>query len=290
MSPQIMEEPNRFRNPLYRRVDARTREAFFHFREQYAPSHLNVEGVCWEYLAVGEGRQALLLLHGMAGAYDIWWQQIEAFKDRYRVVSVTYPDLDRLEDLAEGLSAILDHEGSLAVNVVGTSLGGYLAQYYVGDAPERIERAVFANTFPPNDVIQRRTGWIEPFFPIVPAGWIAFLSRVNTRLNLYPASGGSELLRAYLLESSVGAMDKQAFIARYRCVVEHFPAPDMEALGIPLMIIEVEEDPLISEHLQQRMRSIYPTGVVCTMRALGHFPYLSAPGRYNNLLATFLEE
>lgn len=285
-----MGEQNRFVKALYKRVEAQAREAFFNFREQHRPYHLNVQGVRWEYLAAGEGRETLLFLHGMAGACDIWWQQIEAFSDRFRVISVTYPDVDRLNELASGLSAILDHEGSGRVNVVGTSLGGYLAQYYVRDAPDRVARAVFANTFPPNDIIRRRTAWIAPLFPIVPAWLIAFISRENTLLNLYPASGRSELLRAYLLESSYGVMDKQAFIARYRCVIERFPAPDMGASDIPLMIIEAQDDPLISEKLQQMLRSTYPTGVVHALRAVGHFPYLSAPGRYNDLLATFLME
>jgi maspardin len=282
-------ERDRSMKPLYERVDEPIQHAFLHFRERSSPSHLNVEGVCWEYLAAGEGQEALLFLHGMAGAYDIWWQQIEAFMDRYRVVSVTYPDLDQLEELALGLSAILDHESSGKVNVVGSSLGGYLAQYFVGYAPDRIARAVFANTFPPNDVIRRRTGWIAPLFPVVPAWLIAWISRINTLLNLYPASGKSELLRAYLLESSYDAMDKDAFIARYRCVVERFRAPNVEALGIPLLIVESDNDPLISKNLRWMLRSTYPSGIVRTLQGVGHFPYLNEPKLYNGLLARFLD-
>lgn len=273
---------------LYRRVDEGNREAFFRFRERHPPSVLEVVGVTWDYLALGVGPEAILFLHGMAGAYDIWWQQLEAFKEGYRVVAVTYPNLDRLEDLAHGLSAILDHVEVEKVHVVGSSLGGYLAQSYLAHTPSRVAAVVFGNTYPPNDVIRALTGWIAPLFPRVPAWLIALISRLNTRAVLYPASGKSELLRAYLLESSYGAMDKKAFLARYRCAVEPFQAPNLETLSRASMIVESDNDPLISQKLQEMLRATYPSAHVRTMKGVGHFPYLSHPRRYNALLADFL--
>lgn len=275
---------------LYKRVDEQTREAFFQFRARFPPTMLEVDGAPWKYLAVGDGRASLLFLHGMAGAYDIWWQQIEALKHDNRVVSVTNPNLGRLEELGRGLTAILDHEGIEEAHVIGSSLGGYLAQFYLAIAPSRVAGTVFGNTFPPNDTIRRLTGWIAPLFPQAPAWLVALISRLTTQLVLYPASGRSELLRAYLLESSYGAMDKQAFITRYRCAVERFQAPDVEALKTPVMIVESDNDPLISRRLREMLKVTYPSAAVRTMGRVGHFPYLSHPGRYNVLLADFLRD
>ena len=119
------------------------------FRAELPPAQLEVDGVTWEYLSTGNGEQAILFLHGMTGAYDIWWQQIAALRGNYRIVSVTYPAVDSLAELERGVLAILDQEGVTKFNVVGSSLGGYLAQFLVARHPERVSRAVFANTFPP---------------------------------------------------------------------------------------------------------------------------------------------
>ena len=71
----------------------------------------------------------------MTGAYDIWWQQMEALQDEYRVISVTYPAVDSLEEMEQAVMAILEAEGVEHFYVVGSSLGGYFAQYLVARHP-----------------------------------------------------------------------------------------------------------------------------------------------------------
>src|SRR3972149_4849847 len=92
---------------LYARVDPAQATSLLDFRQRYPPQHLAVNGVDWEYLALGEGDETILFLHGLAGSFDIWWQQIEALKDRYRVISPTYPAVSCLQELAQGMLAIL---------------------------------------------------------------------------------------------------------------------------------------------------------------------------------------
>ncbi|HEC24062.1 MAG TPA: alpha/beta hydrolase, partial [Chloroflexi bacterium] len=271
--------------------DPQTVESLRAFRETYPPRQIEVDGVTWEYVALGQGEEAILFLHGMSGAYDIWWQVMEALQDRYRVISVTYPAVDTLEGLSRGVLAILDEEGVDRVTVVGSSLGGYLAQYLVATHPERIERAVFANTFPPNDLIIERTRTIGKLLPFLPE-WLVMRTLRSSILNdVYPAaSGNAELVRAYLLEQAYGAMSKAQFVARYRCVVEPFTPPDVEALGIPVLIIEASNDPLVEEALRDQLRETYPTATVYQLEGVGHFPYLNEPEKYLRGLEDFLPE
>lgn len=141
---------------LYAKVDADTVASLKAFREAHPLQTLNVDGVQWTYLALGQGDETILFLHGMTGAYDIWWQQMEALQGRYRVISVTYPPLDSLGALEQGVMAILEEEGVDHFYVVGSSLGGYFAQYLVTRHPTMIRGAVFANTFPPNEIIAEK--------------------------------------------------------------------------------------------------------------------------------------
>lgn len=59
------------------------------FRQQHPPKYYNVDGLDWEYVVLGRGEEAILFLHGMIGAYDIWWQQMESLQESYRIVAVT---------------------------------------------------------------------------------------------------------------------------------------------------------------------------------------------------------
>jgi pimeloyl-ACP methyl ester carboxylesterase len=243
--------------------------------------------MAWDYVTLGEGDVALLFLHGMAGAYDIWWQVLEGLEDRYRVLALTYPPVDTLEDLAQGILAILAEEHAGSIGLVGSSLGGYLAQYLVARHPERIRAAVFANTFPPNEVIAGKTRLAARFLPLVPQGLLWYVLRQNTERKLYPASGYSEILRAYLLEQYSGAMSKAQFLARYQCVVEAFQPPDPEALGIPVLLLEADNDPLVEKALRDMLKETYPSASAHTLHGVGHFPYMNEPGTYAGLLRGF---
>ncbi|MBE0409767.1 MAG: alpha/beta hydrolase [Anaerolineales bacterium] len=274
---------------IYADVAPQTVVSLQAFRSDYQPIQIDVTGATWEYILLGEGEQTILFLHGMSGAYDIWWQQIEMLKDRYRLLAVTYPAVDSLGELSQGIFTILDQEGIDTVNLVGSSLGGYLAQYLIAVNPDRVRRAVFANTFPPNDIIADRYKLVAPLLPYLPVGLIMTVVRINVHLDLYPASGHSELTKAYLLEQSYGGMSKAQFVARYRCVVDAFSPPDIASLNIPVMIIESDNDPLLDETLRRLMKETYPPARIVTLSKAGHFPYLNIAGEYTRLLEGFLE-
>ena len=272
---------------LYADVDPRITQSLQSFRETNPLKQLVIEGVPWEYLTVGEGENTILFLHGMASAYDIWWQQIEALRQRYKVISVTYPIVDSLEAMLTGIHSILDHCGVEHYSVVGTSLGGYLAQYLIARQPERIRCAIFANTYPPNDILARRTRGAPVLLRFAPDALIRLGMDINTRLSLYPASGRSEILKAYLLEGA-GAMRRDIFLSRYHCVIEYFDPRPSDRPPPSLLIIEAQNDPLISPELRRRLKQTYPMAQVHTFGDVGHFSYLNKPEAYTEVLERFL--
>lgn len=273
---------------VYSKVKDEISRSLIAFRRNYPTKHTAIDEITWEYISLGQGEETLLFLHGMAGAYDIWWQQIDALKGRYRIISVTYPPVDSLGGMARGIMGILTREGVQEANVVGSSLGGYLAQYLVSQFPERVRHAIFANTFPPNELIARRTGVISLLFPVVPEWMIHLVHRLDTHLILFPTSGRSELVRAYMLEGVHKVMSKVQFMARYSCVIDHFTPPDPQVLGIPIMILESDNDPLIAKVLRERLKITYPTATVHTFHAVGHFPYLNHAQAYTEQIERFL--
>lgn len=273
---------------LYRGVSPEAVDSLIAFRAAHPPQHLMHNGAVWEYVSVGAGEPAVLLLHGMAGAYDIWWQQIEALKDRFRIISLTYPAVDSLDGLRAGIKAVLDLAGVDRFAVLGTSLGGYLAQYLLTRDPERIDRVVLGNTYPPNTILPRRTRGADRLIRLVPQALLLAGMRWNTRLTIYPASGRSQLLKAYLDEGTYRSMNKALFLARYRAVVEWFDPPDPAAYGTPILIVESANDPLISPALRQLLKQTYPSARVHTFGPVGHFSYVHEPQAYTGVLAGFL--
>ena len=273
---------------LYAKVDAETVDSLTVFRETHPVRTLELHGVKWEYISLGEGPETILFLHGMTGAYDIWWQQMEALQDEYRVISVTYPAVDSLGEMEQAVMAILEAEGVERFHVVGSSLGGYFAQYLVARHPHEILSAVFANTFPPNDIIAKNNKTIGTLLPYLPEWLVMNVLGGSMRESVYPASGYSELVLAFGLEQAHGRMSKAQVVGRFHCVVEPFSAPNLVALSIPAMIIEADNDPLVEKALREQLKATYPSALVHTLSGVGHFPYLNEPESYTQLLLDFL--
>ncbi len=273
---------------VYANVDASEANSLEGFRAFRLTSSLEVNGVAWEYVAMGDGEETILFLHGMTGAYDIWWHQLEALQSDYRVIAVTYPAVDSLAELDAGVMSILEKEGVDKFNVVGTSLGGYFAQYLAANHSDRILRAVFSNTFPPNDLIAEKNKTIGTALPFLPEWLVIDVLRGSFANSVYPASGNDELTLAFLNEISYGRMSKAQVVGRFHCVVEKFDIPDVSALGIPVLIIEADNDPLVELALREQLKVTYPSAEVHTFSGVGHFPYLNRASEYTKLLADFL--
>ncbi|MFN8342768.1 MAG: alpha/beta hydrolase [Cyclobacteriaceae bacterium] len=249
-------------------------------------SNIEVDGRPWSYLVMGEGDRTVLFLHGMAGAYDIWWQQLGAFAKDYRVISLTYPPVQSLEDMAKAVTAILDQEKVGKVIVIGSSLGGYFGQFLLATRPDRIEQAVFGNTFPPNDVLEAQNKAVARWVPWLPDWLVMKVLRGGLQAKTIPASGNDPLVSAYLLEGTYGKMSKDQFYARYRCVVDKFTAREP---SVPVLLIESDNDPLVPEELRSQLRAAYPQADVLTFHEGGHFPYINRADEYNITVRQFLE-
>lgn len=272
---------------LYKAVDPAARESLQRFRQAYPARQIEVNGLTWPYVVVGEGEQTILFLHGLAGSYDIWWQQMVSLQDRYRLVSVTYAPADSLAAMADGLLAILAKHQIERVNVVGSSLGGYLAQYLLAVHPDRIARAVLANTFPPNEIIAQTYRLPTTLMPYVPEWLVMAVMRASYRQRIYPTADSSELVLASLRETSYGGISKADINGRYLAVTEPFTPAATADLNIPLLIVEADNDPLVPPQLRQQLRQTYPEAAVYTFSGAGHFPYLNRPDSYTQILDDF---
>jgi len=272
------------------KVDPKTRRALLDFREKHPEKSVDVDGWEWSYIAMGEGPEAVLFLHGMTGADDIWWQQIEVLAPDYKIISVTYPPVGTLEEMSRGVLAVLGAEGVDKTVIVGSSLGGYLAQYLLKTYPERVAKAVFANTFPPNELQAEKNGKLIKLLPFLPKWLVVNTFKGSFENRVYPASGNSELVLAYMLEQIYGRMSKAQIAARAKAVIDPFDPPDPEALGIPVMIIEADNDPLVEPELRAQLKKTYPSAQVQTLHGVGHFPYLNQPEAYTKLLQDFLAQ
>ncbi|RMG23278.1 MAG: alpha/beta fold hydrolase [Bacteroidetes bacterium] len=271
---------------LYQQDDAASRSLKEFYRRPL--KSLEVEGVRWSYYSGGSGEKTILLCHGMGGAYELWWQQIMAWEQDFRLISYTLPDeIDQLDAVVKGLSAILEEEKVDKFIVIGTSMGGYIAQYLVKNMPQRVEKAVFGNTFPPNGVLARENKGRAALLPWLPEIVISKFGARQFKQTILPAAHHDSLLAAFL---PALPFSKKAFIGRYHIVVEPFGTNPCAypIRRIPKLIVESDNDPLVPPALREELKKLYPDAAVFTFKGEGHFPYINAAQQYNEAVKAFL--
>ncbi len=121
-------------------------------------------------------------------------------KDKYRIISPTYPAVNSVNKIVSAIFQILEKEKITKVYVVGNSLGGFAAQYFTATYPEKVEKVILGNTFSPNDILKKENARKIKVASYLPEWLLMRMFRENLSKVVIPASGDSELTKAYLLE------------------------------------------------------------------------------------------
>lgn len=250
---------------------------------------LNYNEKSWTYLKLGKGENTIVFIHGMSGTYYLWWQQIEALKSDYKIITVEVPKgISTLKEANEGVLNILDNEDVADFYLVGTSMGGYIAQYIMHNSPKRIKKIVLGNTFPPNDYI-RENGFLKSKIAIfLPPILVYYLRNFNFENGMIASSVNPPLIRAYLYSIP---FQKKQFLERYQIVTDSFTfkTPNIAIENIPKLIIECSNDPLLPLDLREDLKKIYPEAKVINFGNDGHIPNVSKAQEYNKTLSAFFQ-
>ena len=102
-----------------------------------------------DYDISGEG-PPLLLIGGLGFGRWGWFKQVPAFARHFRTITFDVRGERRLEhgvgDLVREVVSLLDHLGVKKVHVMGTSLGGFVAQELALLRPDLVDRLVLVGT------------------------------------------------------------------------------------------------------------------------------------------------
>jgi 3-oxoadipate enol-lactonase len=117
-----------------------------------------------QYLDVGQGTP-VVLIHGLAGDYSAWSNQIELLKSQYRIIAFDNRGAGKssqidepvsTEDLANDTLGLMDFLQIQSAHIVGRSMGGAIAQHMALMSPDRVKSLVLCASFAVLDPLGRR--------------------------------------------------------------------------------------------------------------------------------------
>jgi maspardin len=255
-------------------------------RDRFAASHpekrIDLNGREWGLVEAGSAGPALLLIPGTLGRGDIFWQQIEALSDRAHVLSVTYPATGGILEWTADLVLLLDQRGIEKATVLGSSLGGYLAQAIAAAHPARVESLIAANTLCSVGKVRQ----MPPYSSDLDGAPIEELRAGFGRgLTAWAQSHPDQADMVELLLAEVGGRIPEAELRSRLNGLKH--APDLDAVTLPsskVATIEGADDPLIPLSMRDDVRARLQPAVAYRFETGGHFPYTVRPDLYTAIL------
>lgn len=276
---------------IYENVPQNQKECLKEFRSTHPYCSLRVDGITWEYLSCGKGKETLVLLPGGFRFAETWFKLITVLENEYRIVSPTYPAVSTMEHLARGVSAILTSEKIEKAHILGTSFGGWLAQCFLFYYPDRVKTLILSNTSGREGFSKYSLLVALAIVPLYPE-WLLRLGIKKRYLSLLsvPASE-RQFWKAYTEEVALKTT-KNDIISQQKCTIDFvshtFSKDDLATWPGEILILESDNDQAFNPSTREALRSSYPTAQVHTFRNAGHTPGYTNPTEYSAVVRNFL--
>ena len=244
-----------------------------------------------------ETGRPILLIHGLAGSSLGEWYQIgQKLATERRVIMIDHRNHGlapqaagryEVEDVADEVAGVLDAMGVGAVDVVGYSMGGTIAQALAGRHRGRVASLILIATFAAHPDEMK---WVRVLG--------AYLTRAWERLT---GVGTPEVRSGYLLATGAVAPEH----GRWLWEENHRRDPDAGAeatlalvrfdsrrwvgkLDVPTMVIIPTEDKLVPPAWQYELASLIPDVELVEITGARHEVVWSHPGRVHDAIRSFL--
>lgn len=257
------------------------------FRSNHQAKIFTHENIDWQYYDIGNKRSdiTLVFLHGTTGSKDIFWLQIKAFENSYRILSFDLPAIIGVDKLSKCIFQILKkNDITNNIIIIGTSFGGFLAQEFCSIYENAVTKLILSNTFVNTEYYYQKYRELLLIEKLIPT----FALKRFMKKGLLTITHNQT--REYLLEQLRNNLSKKTLMSRLKSFTTDRTLVNRSNLQ-QILIIETIDDPLVPEELQDTLKRAYPSAIVKTFdKEANHFPYLTRSTEYTQSLSNFIKD
>jgi pimeloyl-ACP methyl ester carboxylesterase len=247
----------------------------------------------WRYRVFGSGEQTFLCIPGGELVNDLGFEFALAVGEAARVIYPAYPRTSSIEELADGLRAILDAEGIDHVSLLGASFGGAVAQIFVRRYRNRVSQLILSNTGVPLPHLAMpvlMTYWIARILP-----WALTSTLLRKPLLTTVDQSGTDraFWVGYLDELFSARLTKEDLLSNTLLQRDyhrrfHFTPEDLKDWNGRVLIAESDTD-VIGPARRKALRETYPQAEVHTFHNAGHAPMFTRYAEYLRMVQDFIK-
>ncbi|HER27259.1 MAG TPA: alpha/beta hydrolase [Rhodospirillales bacterium] len=229
-------------------------------------------------------KTSLVLLPGLLLGPDLWAHQIETLSD---LADISVADLtidDRLEDMA---GRVLE-QAPTTFSLAGLSMGGYVAQEIMRQAPERVERLALIDTSAESDSEIQRRNRLEAIDHVNLGEFKGVTSRI------LPSFIHTDRLNDQKLTNRIVAMaekvGRESFLRQQNAILNRKNGiKDLAAITCPLLVMCGRHDSLTPLQQHRAMAAAAPTATLVIVEDCGHLAPIERPYAVSAALRYWLQ-
>ena len=273
------------------------------------PNKIEVNGTILHYLEAGEEHdQAVVFVHGGLGDYRTWNPQIEAFAERYHVVSYSrrafYPNpwppdyraamMQHVEDLA----GLISHLELGRAHLVANSYGGYVCLNMAVQHGEMVRTLTLAEP-PVQPLLARLPGGAEMLEEVRRRAWVASKEAFG-RGNL--EEGVWKFLEGAVGQGILDAMPPKvrdammknapemsaATLADYDVFMPDFSCEDARKIKAPTLLLRGSDSPRMYYLINDELARCIPHADQALIPDAAHVLHNHNPEEHNRVVLAFL--
>ncbi|MFC0385372.1 alpha/beta fold hydrolase [Muricoccus vinaceus] len=243
-----------------------------------------------------EGAPWLVFSNSLLTDMRLWDPQVDAFAAGHRILrydkrghgGTEVPDAPAsIRQLADDAAALMAHFGVERATFVGDSIGAATAMLLAARAEPRVAAVVPVDgqpASPPNGAQM----WQERIDLAAREGMSAF-AEVTLRRWFAPESfvqGNPAIGR---VRAMIEATPEAGFVACARALQSYDIREDLPGIAVPVLMVAGAADGAIPG-IMRGLTGVIPGSRFVELPGAGHLPGIEAPGPFNAVLGSFLEE
>jgi pimeloyl-ACP methyl ester carboxylesterase len=270
---------------------------------------LAVRGSRVNYVEVGSG-PPLVFVHGLAGCWQNWLENIPHFARTHRVIAVDLAGFGESELPREEISipgyggfidAFLGEVGVERAVVVGNSMGGFISAETAITHPSRVEKLVLVDAAGGPTLREwhdRHGAWFTRtarlFQPAAAASFArrkALVRRPGLRkLLLYKIAAHPDRLAPELCYEVASGAGKPGFFDALMALIDYDFWERIPEIACPTLIVWGRNDEIVPVADAFEYEALIPNARTVIFEDTGHVPMLERPAAFNRVLESFISE
>jgi pimeloyl-ACP methyl ester carboxylesterase len=259
------------------------------------------------YVDMGDG-PPVVFIHGLAGCWQNWLENIPRFAERHRVVAVDLSgfglsELPREEISIPGygrfVDAFLGQIGVESATLVGNSMGGFIAAETAISHPSRVEKLVLVSAAggpalrERNNQSEARVMRAARMFAPIAAAAIArrehMIRRPRLRrMLLLKIVRHPELIEPELCFEVASGGNKPGFLHALQAILDYDFEDRIGEISCPTLIVWGRNDEIVPVEDAYEYERLIPGSRKVIFEDTGHVPMLERPERFNALVEEFV--